>query len=297
MSVFGPPLTSIPSYLLDEITLEPNHRRAGLNKKDINDKKNTAPKPENDSIPTHVFLIPYRNREAEMAKFNEVMPAILDKDIGKWEIIYIHQCNKWLFSRGSLFNIGFKEIQRRWPNDWRLIQIVLHDVDIYPTKPGVIDYNCGKPGIAKHPYGVKRPNLGGTVGGICILYGEDYAKVNGSPNYVGWGGEDVALYRRLKATNINIDEDGFIDRDESHPDVVDKESNSNIRTRNFNLQVTDKRNLTRAMNEDNSNPFRNSGLSSILPTSAELKHIMPPESPHYKQITMLDVKFEIMDLI
>lgn len=257
-----------------------------------------GPKPMSDTAPTHVFLVSYRDRKEEMANFNEVMPSILDKDIGtqKWSIIYIHQCNKWLFSRGSLFNLGFKEIRRRWPNDWKHIQVVLHDVDIHPTKSGILDYDCKQLGIARHPYGVLRPQLGGTVGGICILYGEDYARVNGSPNFLGWGGEDVALCRRLKAAGVTIDETGFIER-RSTPDIVDKESNTDTDNNKFNLNVTDRRNLVRTFNEDHSKPMNNSGLSSILATRAELRALLPPDSPYYQQITMLDVEFDIMDLV
>lgn len=299
MSTFGPPLTSIPAYILDEMTLTNPKRDGRLKKIARSDKRETAPRPNNPDAPTHVFLVTYRDRSKEMAKFNDVMPSILDEDIGKgkWSVIYIHQCNKWMFCRGSLFNLGFKEVCRRWPNDWKRIQLVLHDVDIYPNKPGVIDYNCGKPGVARHPYGVKRPNLGGTVGGICVLYGEDYNKVNGSPNFVGWGGEDVALWRRLNAAGVKIDESNFISREGPHPNVVDKDSHPNPRTQKFNLQLTDRRNLQRAMNEDLREPMKNSGLNSVLATRAELKAILPPDSAYHKSITMIDVEFEIMDLV
>lgn len=299
MSVFGPPLTSIPAYLLGDMTTTSPNRDAKKTQVARSNKRKTAPRPENPGVPTHVFLITYRNRQKEMARFNEVMPPILDEDIGKdkWAIIYVHQCNKWMFSRGSLFNLGFKEVQRRWPNDWRRIQLVLHDVDIYPTKPGVIDYNCGQPGVARHPYGVKRPKLGGTVGGICVLYGEDYVRVNGSPNFVGWGGEDVALCRRLTAAKVRIDESDFISREGPHPGVEDKDSHPNSRSQEFNLKVTDRRNLTRAMNEDHSQPLKNSGLNSILATNASLRSLLPPDSPYHRQVTMLDVEFEIMDLV
>lgn len=287
MSVFGAPPMSISSTVLDNMTLVPTNRRPGV-------KKSTS-----TTVPTHVFLITYRNRQEEMAKFNETMPPILDADIGagKWKIIYVHQCNKWMFCRGSLFNLGFKEVCRRWPNDWRNIQLVLHDVDIYPTKSGVIDYNSSRPGVARHPYGVLRPNLGGTVGGICVLYGSDYAKVNGSPNFVGWGGEDVSLYRRLVAAGVKIDESGFISRDGPHPNVMDKESHPSEKSLGFNLGVTDRRNLIRAMKEDRGNPLNNSGLNSVIATRAELRALLPADSPYHSHVTIMDVEFQIMDLV
>jgi len=266
--------------------------------KEKTDKKKTAPRPSGSDTPTHVFLIPYRDRKEEMCKFNETMPSILDKDIGngRWAIIYVHQCNTWLFSRGSLFNMGFQEVKRRWPEDWKNIQLVLHDVDIYPTKPCIIDYDCKDIGIARHPYGVLRPQFGGTVGGICVVYGEDYMRVNGSPNYLGWGGEDVSLCRRLKAVGIKIDEKGFIER-RSRSDIVDKDSHPDSDREKFNLNVTDRRNLTRVANEDMIDLTKNSGINSIFATKAVLRAILPPNSEYHKLVTMLDIQFEIMDLV
>ena len=283
---------TIPLSVLEDDTQEKNKLKS------TKAKPISAPRPSDDNTPTHVFLIPYRDRKEEMVKFNETMPAILDKDIGvnKWCIIYVHQCNTWLFSRGSLFNMGFQEIKRRWPNDWKNIQIVLHDVDIYPTKPGIIDYDCKKMGMARHPYGVLRPQFGGTVGGICILYGDDYMRVNGSPNYLGWGGEDIALCRRLKAAGIKIDESGFIER-RTRSDIMDKESHPDKERQQFNLKVTDRRNLIRASNEDLADLKKNSGINTILATKAILRAVLPPDSKYHMLVTMLDIQFEIMDLV
>ena len=132
------------------------------------------------TIPTHIFLIPYRNRKDELKIWTQNMKKYLDNQLGedKYQVWVIHQTDTKMFNRGGLCNIGFKEAVKRFPNDYKNIQFIIHDVDIYPTKQDIILYRTEKR-EARHPYGVLRPQFGGTLGGICIIYGEDYEKVNG----------------------------------------------------------------------------------------------------------------------
>jgi hypothetical protein len=207
---------------------------------------------ENNDI-SHIFIIPYRDRENELADWINNMSIYLDNQLGKrsYEVYVIQQNDKKLFNRGALCNIGFLEAKRKYPNIYKDIQFIIHDVDIYPVrindKKDIIKYNTVK-GEAKHPYGVLRPNLGGTLGGICIIYGKDYELVNGTPNYYGWGGEDVAIARRCISNGIRINEDNFIDR-RSTSLIIDPESHLTDAKRKV-IAATDKLNLRKALTEN-----------------------------------------------
>jgi len=204
------------------------------------------------TIPTHIFIIPYRDREEELNTFIKTLPPILKEDgITNFKFFIVHQNDKKLFNRGMMLNIGFLEVKKRFPKHWRNIQLVCHDVDIYPTKSGVIKYETiiGK---VHHPYGVLRPQFRGTVGGICIIMGEDYFRSGGHPNLYGWGGEDVGMSRRCQARGIEIDETDFIDRRTS-PFVIDPESHPTEKELKFS-QVCDARNLKKVLTENPANP-------------------------------------------
>ena len=202
------------------------------------------------TTPSHIFVIPYRDREAQRAEFIKHMPGILaaDNTISSYKIWIIHQCDTRLFNRGALLNIGFRLAQSRYPDTWQNIQFVFHDIDIMPLKPNVISYST-EHGKARHPYGDPRPHWGGILGCFCIMFGADYAKVGGSPNYFGWGGEDVALSRRCQAHRIIIDEHDFILRRSRPDDIRDPESNPTPKQQAM-CQACDRKNLTQVFNEN-----------------------------------------------
>lgn len=202
------------------------------------------------TTPSHIFVIPYRDRETQRTEFIKHMPDILatDNSISDYQIWIIHQCDTRLFNRGALLNIGFRIAQTRYLDTWQNIQFVFHDIDIMPLSPNVITYSTVA-GKARHPYGDPRPQWGGILGCFCIIIGSDYAKVGGSPNYFGWGGEDVALSRRCQAHDILIDESEFILRRSRPNDIRDPESNPTPKQQAM-CQACDKKNLTQVFNEN-----------------------------------------------
>ena len=244
---------------------------------------------KNYKMITHLFIIPYRNREPEMKLFNAKMPLILDKQLGsdKYEIWYITQTDERLFNRGALLNIGFLEMKRKYANNdrWKNIQLIFHDVDIYLEKMGILNYNTER-GKVRHPYGDLRPQWGGILGCLCIIYADDYNKTKGYPNFFGWGGEDVALSLRCQAQKIIIDEHDFILR-RSHPYIIDPISHITPKEIAF-TQVCDKRNLREVFFKENQkcpiNGFHNLHYEIIRDKMID----------NINKIKMLDVKFEIL---
>jgi hypothetical protein len=240
-------------------------------------------------IPTHIFIIPYRDRELELIEWCNNMSIYLDNQLGldNYEVYIIHQNDKKLFNKGALCNIGFIETKKEYSSYYKNIQYIIHDVDIYPIKikdqKDIIEYNTLK-GEARHPYGVLRPQLGGILGGIYIIYGEDYERVNGMPNYYGWGGEDITIARRCIAIGIRINEDNFINR-RSTPYIIDAESHLTNAKRKV-IAATDKINLRKTLRENAKNPIN--GLSNI-----NYQVINKEKIKNLNNYFMINVNFEI----
>jgi hypothetical protein len=146
------------------------------------------------------FIIPYRNRKEHLdefiRRFNEYT-----KDIDA-QFYIVHQFYAGDFNRGALRNIGFMEFCKLRPDGL----FIFHDVDTYPTYWGSIQYDT-KLGEIRHPIGYPKINLGS----ICCFWKPEFEKVNGYPNYWGWGIEDVTIMYRAINLKIHIDEENIVD--------------------------------------------------------------------------------------
>ena len=152
-------------------------------------------------VPKKVFIVPYRNRPQHKFFFSKYMSFILeDKD--DYEIFFSHQCDSRTFNRGAAKNIGFLAVKERYPNDYKNITFIFNDVDTIPFSK-IFDYDT-KEGIVKHYYGYKY-----ALGGIVVMKGSDFEKINGFPNYWGWGMEDNTLQKRCEHFNLFIDRSTF----------------------------------------------------------------------------------------
>ena len=156
------------------------------------------------TIPSIIFIVPYRDREHEKIHFEVYMKYILeDLPSSSYKIYFSHQNDDRPFNRGATKNIGFLAMKEKYPNDYQNITFVFHDVDIVPYKKNTFNYNT-KPGIVKHFYGYKY-----VLGGIFSINGGDFEKCDGFPNYWGWGLEDNMMQTRVKNNNILIDRNKF----------------------------------------------------------------------------------------
>ena len=102
-------------------------------------------------LPTYVFIVPYRDREYQKAVFLSHMKEILKGD--SYEITFVHQKDKREFNRGAMKNIGFIHYKKTYPNDWKDITFIFHDIDNIPYKK-IFDYDTTK-GTVTHFYGFK----------------------------------------------------------------------------------------------------------------------------------------------
>ena len=156
---------------------------------------------EEIKIPKKVFIVPYRNRVQHKFFFSKYMSFILEND-DDYEIYFTHQCDARTFNRGAIKDIGFMAIRNKYPEHYKNITFIFNDVDTIPfTK--IFDYDT-TPGVVKHYYGFKY-----ALGGIVVMKGGDFERINGFPCFWGWGMEDNALQKRCEAAGLLIDRSIF----------------------------------------------------------------------------------------
>lgn len=154
------------------------------------------------TIPKRVFIVPYRKRETYKKILTEKLSEYL-KDENDWELYFSHQCDERPFNRGAIKNIGFLAIKDKYPNHYKDITFIFHDVDTYPSEKGLIDYTTTD-GVVKHFYGFTF-----SLGGIFAIKGKDFEKTRGFPNFWGWGLEDNIIQDRCISNNLTIDRSNF----------------------------------------------------------------------------------------
>jgi len=128
------------------------------------------------------------------------MSSLLEND--EYEIYFSHQCDERPFNRGAIKNIGFLAMKNKYPEHYQDITFVFHDIDTIPFDK-IFEYET-EVGVAKHFYGFEY-----ALGGIVSLKGYDFERINGYPNYWGWGMEDAILQKRCEENNIFIDRNDF----------------------------------------------------------------------------------------
>uniref|UniRef100_A0A6C0BXR5 Galactosyltransferase C-terminal domain-containing protein n=1 Tax=viral metagenome TaxID=1070528 RepID=A0A6C0BXR5_9ZZZZ len=154
-------------------------------------------------IPKRIFIVPYRNRREQKFFFSNQMTFILGNDVDSdYEIYFVHQCDNRNFNRGATKNIGFLAMKEKYPNDYKNINFIFNDVDTLPFHK-LFDYETTR-GVIKHYYGFTT-----ALGGIVVIRGADFERINGYPNYWGWGMEDACLEKRASFMKIQIDRSQF----------------------------------------------------------------------------------------
>ena len=156
---------------------------------------------EFEVIPQRIFIVPYRNRLEHKFFFSNQMTFILEGQ-EDYQILFVHQDDKRNFNRGAIKNIGFLAIKEKYPDNYKDITFIFNDVDTLPFHR-IFDYNTTF-GVVCHYYGFEN-----ALGGIVVIKGRDFEKINGYPNFWGWGLEDACLQKRCNKYNIKIDRSHF----------------------------------------------------------------------------------------
>ena len=154
-----------------------------------------------ESIPKRVFIVPYRNRPQHKFFFSKYMSYILENSTD-YEIYFAHQCDARTFNRGGTKNVGFMAVRDKYPAHYKNITFIFNDIDTIPFNK-IFDYETNL-GVVKHYYGYNY-----ALGGIVVIKGADFEKLNGYPCYWGWGMEDNVLQKRCEHHGIKIDRSRF----------------------------------------------------------------------------------------
>ena len=149
-----------------------------------------------------VFIVPYRNREPQKKVFENVMPTLLEDY--NYKILFIHQKDKRAFNRGAMKNIGFIYAKEKWPDSYKKMTLVFHDIDFMSYYKDQFNYTAKKR-IVKHFFGYRW-----TLGGIIAITAEDFERVNGFPNIWTWGLEDNILQKRCIKAGYGVDRSKFL---------------------------------------------------------------------------------------
>lgn len=152
-------------------------------------------------VPKRIFIVPYKKRLEQKFFYSKHMSFILE-DCEDYEIYFSHQCDSRNFNRGATKNIGFLVMKEKYPDNYKDITFIFNDIDTVPFHK-LFNYQT-KPGIIKHYYGFEY-----ALGGIVVIKGEDFEKINGFPNFWGWGNEDRVLQIRSERHNLKIDRSKF----------------------------------------------------------------------------------------
>ena len=153
--------------------------------------------------PSTIIIVPYRDRESHRTIFLKHMSDVLSGI--DYEIVIVHQDDRRPFNRGAIKNIGFLYAKKMYPEKYRQIILVFHDIDIMPWKKGQFSYwtNFRE---ARHFYGYEN-----ILGGIVAMRGVDFERINGFPNIWTWGLEDNILGERCELLNIKINNSELVD--------------------------------------------------------------------------------------
>ena len=155
-----------------------------------------------------IFIIPYRDRLSDKERFLSEMKTLL-ADTEPYEIYFAHQYDQRPFNRGAMKNIGFLAMKAKYPEEYKEMTFIFHDVDTWPSNKDLIDYNTTE-GVVRHFYGYKF-----ALGGMFAIKGADFEKTKGFPNFWGWGIEDNVMNDRCLASGLTIDRSQFYDIDDT----------------------------------------------------------------------------------
>ena len=145
------------------------------------------------------LIVPFRQREADLAVFIPYMQSFLKKQDINFELTVVEQADGKLFNRGKLLNIGFDlTAESEKANSY----FCFHDVDLLPedhcdyTPPSQPAHLITK---LTYPSGNTSEISQHINGGVILFKPDDFIKINGfSNNYWGWGAEDEELLQQSR---------------------------------------------------------------------------------------------------
>ena len=159
---------------------------------------------EYDDTTKTAIIVPYRDnkyqdRKSQLEQFIEHFHDYI-KNLDVYIVEQSDDGKK--FNRGCLLNCGYDIAKKKKKYD----MYIFHDVDLLSPNSvrNIYTYKSKNPihiaSLWKEKY-----NFLNFFGGITSFDSDTYNKINGYPNnFFGWGGEDDAVFNRLKINNIQV---------------------------------------------------------------------------------------------
>lgn len=146
-------------------------------------------------------IVPFRDRFEELLEFVPHMSNYLKEKNINHEIYIINQVDVHRFNRASLINAGYL-IAVNESCDY----IAMHDVDLLPINKDLkYTYPEDGPFHVSAPFLHPKYHYKNFIGGILLMTGEQFRKVNGlSTKFWGWGREDDELFMRIRDANMTV---------------------------------------------------------------------------------------------
>lgn len=165
-----------------------------------------------EQTPEIIFIVPYRDRKPQRYAFIKIMTHILE-DLN-CKVLFVHQRDKRPFNRGAMKNLGFIHVKKMYPNKYKDITLVFHDIDNIPWYKGQFSYTTQRNTI-NHFYGYPR-----ALGGIFAIKAWDFEHINGFPNIWTWGLEDNMLLRRAEQYNKKVIRPEFVHLEKNNNNII-----------------------------------------------------------------------------
>jgi ribA/ribD-fused uncharacterized protein len=152
------------------------------------------------------LVVPYRaTNQPERAEQLQKFKTHMFEKLPLSRIIVVEQYDDDKpFNRGALLNLGISESSSPL--------ICLHDVDLLPDDEILRAYLDVLPRNTVRHIGRawRRYDSDSYLGGILMMWREDYIRINGFPNdFWGWGGEDDLLRDRIQDASLKIQRVNF----------------------------------------------------------------------------------------
>ena len=175
--------------------------------------------------PTIVIIVPVRNRDDAQIIIKKIY-----NNSNILKLLFVKQKMGLPFCKGTMLNIGFREIKNLYPEIYKNITLVLHDVDVLPFEATSLNKNNlvkrwkTKTNEVKHIYGFSK-----SLGGVLSITASDFEIINGFPNIYGWGNEDL-IFKQRTVDNMIIENNELCD-------IVDKTLNVKCTTLQLNHDI------------------------------------------------------------
>ncbi|XP_062572940.1 beta-1,4-N-acetylgalactosaminyltransferase bre-4-like [Saccostrea cucullata] len=159
-------------------------------------------KPNCTALQNVAIIIPFRNRENQLAILMNNLHSILYRQQIEYTVYVVEQADNRGFNKGKLYNVGYTEAVKRNHDCF-----VFHDVDLIPENDNIL-YGCIRSpmhlsrAIDKFNYKLPDKKL---IGGVSAWRKKEFEMVNGWSNvFINWGGEDDDMSYRITANGLKI---------------------------------------------------------------------------------------------